>query len=133
MELQVRAVIAGLCFGLWPLFMNLSRLAGNVAAAVFSAGTLLVVLPLAVASDRSSLAEPLVHDRVCRHLLRNRNAVIQWHARKAPVKIVGSLFVLMILVQTIIPAVYQVARDGLTVTKAVGFVLAISSAVLLTR
>src|SRR3989344_923669 len=47
-ELQIRAVLAGVFFGMWPLLMNRSGLTGNISAAVFSLGTFIVVLPFAL-------------------------------------------------------------------------------------
>jgi len=47
---------------------------------------------------------------------------------------VSTLFVLMIVVQTAVPAVYQVIMNGgLSLTKGLGFALAAIAAVLLVK
>lgn len=47
-ELHVRAFLAGVFFGLWPLFMNRSGLTGNISAAVFTVGVFVIVSPFAL-------------------------------------------------------------------------------------
>ncbi len=44
---------------------------------------------------------------------------------------ISSLFVLMLVIQIVIQAIYQTAMGGITVTKGVGFLLAAVSATLL--
>lgn len=53
---------------------------------------------------------------------------------KATPQSVGTLFVLVILVQTAVPAIYQIIMDGgISATKGIAFVLAGVSAVLLVK
>ncbi len=46
-ELQFKAIVAGVFFGIWPLLMNKSGLSGNVSSAVFGLGVLMIVAPFA--------------------------------------------------------------------------------------
>ncbi len=50
---------------------------------------------------------------------------------KATPQNVSTLFILMLIVQVVAPAVYQVVVGGLTLAKGVGFVLAAIAALLL--
>ena len=49
-SLEIKSVIAGILFGIWPLFMNRSGLSGNLGTFVFAAVVLLCVFPFAVSS-----------------------------------------------------------------------------------
>ena len=50
-ELQAKAVLAGVFFGIWPLLINRSGLNGNIGSACFSAAALIGVLPFALYSS----------------------------------------------------------------------------------
>ena len=134
-DLQIKAMLAGLAFGIWPLVMNKSGLNGNVSSAAFTLVALAGVLPFALKSMGGSLAGAnwilvIIAGLIgaCGLLLFNGMLA------GATPKNVGTLFVAMIVVQTAIPALYQVGNDGhLSVQKAVGFVAAFVAAVLLTR
>jgi hypothetical protein len=47
-DLQIRAVLAGFFFGIWPLLLNRSRLSSDISSAVFTFFALITVLPLAL-------------------------------------------------------------------------------------
>ena len=50
---------------------------------------------------------------------------------EAPLKKIGLLIVIMVIVETVVPAAYQAFNNGVTVKQGIGFVLAGISAVLL--
>ncbi len=132
--LQIKALLAGLAFGIWPLLMNRSGLSGNLSSAVFTAIALTCVTPFAV-SNLSSLASTnwvmAISAGVIGALgLLSFNGMLA----KATPQNVSMLFVLMIVVQTALPAVYNIVMNGgMSVSKGLGFVLAIAAAILLTR
>lgn len=132
-ELQTKALLAGVCWGIWPLMMNRSGLHGNVSSAVFALVALLAVSPFAfrelggIAANVSwglSIAAGVIGGAG----LLFFNGML---AKAAPDK-VASLFVLTITMQIAIPALYQlVTGGGLTASKAVGFIAAAIAAFLL--
>ena len=133
-ELQIKALLAGLFFGVWPLLMNKSGLNGNVSSMAFSGLVFLLVVPFALRDhgDLSNVRWILVilAGAVGAAGIMSFNGMLS----KATPQTVGSLFVLMIVVQTAVPAAYQVIMNGgLSVTKSLGFVLAAVAGVLLTK
>ncbi len=133
-SLQVKALLSGVFFGLWPLFMNKSGLSGNLSAMTFSALVLLFVAPFAIGEigHQADIRWSLVV------IAASFGAVgivcFNTMLSKATPQSLGTLFVLMIVIQTAIPAIYQVIKDGgLTPMKGAGFVLAAVAAVLLTK
>lgn len=132
-ELHVKAVLAGLFFGIWPLLMNRSGLTGNISSAVFALGVLVIVSPFAVydfyTTELNTVWMFAVGACVFGGLgLLNFTGMLS----KATSQTVGSLFVIMLLVQMATPALYQVLQDGeLTVSKAIGLAAAVLAVFLL--
>lgn len=131
MELQIKALLAGVFFGIWPLLMNRSGLPGSVSSAVFSGVVFLFVVPFALKGGVATLDANWV--MAIGAGVVAAVGVLQFNGMlaKAIPQNVGTLFVLMIVVQVAIPAIYQVVMTGLTVTKAAGFLAAIVAAILL--
>lgn len=132
-ELHLRAVLAGVFFGIWPLLMNRSGLTGNVSSAVFALGALIVVSPFAF-YEFSSVTVSVVWTMVVGACIFGGLGLLSFNGMlsKATPETVGSLFVLMIVMQIATPALYQVINGGgLTVSKAIGFAAAILAAFLL--
>jgi uncharacterized membrane protein len=133
-NLRLSAVLAGVFFGVWPLLMNRSGLSGIMSSTVFTAIVLVCLSPFALSSvgqiSDANWTMAISAGVVGAFGLYFFNGMLT----TATPQQVGSLFVLMIVVQTAIPAMYQVVMTGeLTTTRAIGFVLAFVSAVLLTR
>ena len=133
MNLRVLALLSGFLFGVWPLLMNRSGVGGNISSVAFS-GTALIVVGLAAILGRESIPPnanwlSLVVAGVIGALgLLCFNGMLG----KATKEEVGTLFVLMIVVQVAIPATYSVIMNGgITTVKAIGFVLAIVAGILL--
>lgn len=134
-ELHVRAILAGILFGAWPLLMNKSGLSGNISSAVFAFGALAIVLPFGIyefqhVGKSLSIGWALV-TTAC---ILGGLGLLAFNGMlaKADPKTVGSLFVLTVVVQVATPALYQVFMDGgLTVRKTTGFMAAILAALLL--
>lgn len=132
-ELHLRAVLAGVFFGIWPLLMNRSGLTGNVSSAVFALGALIVVSPFAL-YEFSGATISVVWTMVVGACIFGGLGLLAFNGMlsKATPETVGSLFVVMIVVQVATPALYQVINGGgLTVSKAIGFAAAILAAFLL--
>lgn len=138
-ELQIRAVITGILFGAWPLLMSRSGLNGSMASAAVVTGSLIIVLPFAFwkldsISDSTSWTTDISWKLVVIASIISGLALLLFNEllSKATPKNVGSLYVLMIVVQMVTPAIYQVVNDGgLSLGKAIGFAAAIIAAILL--
>jgi hypothetical protein len=135
---QLRSVLAGVMFGIWPLLMNRSGLSGNVSSMVFAAIILLGASPFAVrefALDPQGPAHAIWSMAIASGIagtigLLLFNGVV---AKTTPQSI-GALFVVMLIAQIAVPAVYSaVMNGGVSTSKAVGFALAAISAFLLNR
>jgi hypothetical protein len=134
LSLEIKSIIAGILFGIWPLFMNRSGLSGNLGTFVFASVVLLCVFPFAAGTlpniGTAHWVWAIAAGIFGSMGLLAFNSVLS----KATPQNVGILIVLMIVVQTVVPAVYQVIMTGgLPFTKIAGFVLAAVAAVLLLK
>ena len=134
MSLEIKSVLAGILFGIWPLFMNRSGLSGNLATFIFAAIVLMCVFPFAASSLQNIATAHWIWVILAGIFgafgLLLFNSVLS----KATPQNVGVLIVLMIIVQTVVPAVYQaIMSGGLPFSKIVGFVLAAFASVLLLK
>jgi hypothetical protein len=133
-SLEIKSIIAGVLFGIWPLLMNRSGLSGNLSTFVFAAVVLLCVFPFS-AGNLSAIGNAKWIWAIGAGIfgafgLLSFNSVLS----KAAPQTVGIFVVLMIIVQTIVPAVYQtIMNGGLPFSKIIGFVLAAVAAVLLLK
>jgi VIT1/CCC1 family predicted Fe2+/Mn2+ transporter len=134
-ELQTKAILAGLFFGIWPLFMNRSGLSGNVSSVIFSAAVLIGVLPFALYS--SGLSIPTANWTMVTFAgIFGALGLISFNGMLANASLqnVGILFILTLVTQTTVAASYQVLMSGhLPIDKACGYVAAIAAAYLLLR
>jgi hypothetical protein len=136
MNLKMFAALAGVGFGIWPLFMNKSGLNGNLSSAAFSLVVFLCVLPCAVNGMGSGSFATANWTMIVIAGMFGAFGMLMFNGMivKATPQNLGALFVTMILVQTATPVLYQVVVDGrLSVSRAVGFAAAFVAAVLLTR
>lgn len=158
-NLYIKAILAGVCFGIWPLMMNRSGLNGNLSVFILNALTLICVFAFAVGSMKSSAAMNwdmiisagvivifglvFISDSIsgiaanwkiiiasavigsCGMLLFNGMLA------QAAENNVGFLIVTMTIMQTLIPAIYQVVMNGITAIKTAGFILAVVAMALL--
>ena len=137
-SLQIKAVLAGVFFGLWPLFMNKSGLNGLMSPMFFILITLSCVFPFGLrrmATNPEDLLQVGWTMVVLAGVFGAAGTIffndMLAHATQQSV---GTLFVLMIVVQVSIPAVYSVVMNGeITFSKAAGFVLAVGASILLVR
>lgn len=130
---QVKAILAGLFFGLWPLFMNRSGLAGTVSSFTFAFIAMVVVMPFALHTTGFAIPAANWLMVACGGIF-GALGLLSFSGMLAdvPPEKVGSFFVAMIIVQIMIPATYQVIMtQELPLAKAAGFALAIIAAFLL--
>lgn len=137
-NLFIKAAVAGVFFGLWPLFMNRSGLSGNVSPMIFNLVVLICVTPFAIRGLIGG-TENFAQVSWTMAIFAGITGAIGVMAfngmlAQATPQSVGSLFVVMIVVQTVISAIYNAVMSGeVTLTKAAGFVFAGIAGILLTR
>ncbi len=135
-EVQVRAILAGLFFGIWPIVMSWTGLKGNASAAAFSGITFLIVIPLAL--QGTSFAD-LAQANWKFALLAGLTGALGVIAFNGGLAItnkytVSTFFITMIAVQIMVPAVYKVfATRFVTPEQLIGFTLAMSATYLLNK
>ncbi len=124
-DLHIKSMFAGICFGIWPLLINRSGLPGGVAPVYFGAITVLMMLPFALHSGGVKIPEA-VWSLVWIAALVGAMGMIcfQKVLAEATRQDIGVLFILMIVTQTAVPALYQVYQTGLSTDKAIGFAAA---------
>jgi len=133
-SLEIKSVAAGILFGIWPLLMNRSGLSGNLGTFVFAAAVLLCVFPFAVSSLQSIGTANWIWAVAAGILGAIGLIAFNTVLSKTTPQTVGTFFVLMIVVQTVVPAIYQaIMNGGLPFSKIVGFVFAAVAAVLLLK
>lgn len=131
-DLQMKAVLAGVLFGFWPLFMNRSGLGGNVGALAFTLIAGICIMPFAIWSASNSFPSANWTLVVLAGIFGGFGLLVfNSLLTKATPKEVGALFVLMLVTQITAPAVYYVILNGLTVSKSLGFIAVIIATFLL--
>lgn len=131
-NLAIKMAAAGVLFGIWPLLMSRSGLTGTTSTAVFATIVLVFVMPVAFISGFNTTGANwrfAVAAACCGAIgLILFNAALA----EATQESLGKLFVIMIIVQTALPAAYHVVMNhGMTFKTGVGFAAAILAAILL--
>ena len=128
----MKAVLSGIMFGCWPLLISKSGLSGSSVALFGGAVTLLFVAPFALANGVN-----LVGSRWWILIITGSMSGIGCLAfndmmvRAKPTS-AATLFIIMLVVQIMMPAIYHVATSQqLSIKTVVGFVAAIVACVLL--
>lgn len=134
--MRVLAIVAGLCFGIYPLFLNKSGLTGNISSAVFCVAVLIGVLPFAAKSALGGASLiPSSWLMIVGAGVFGALGLLAFNGMLAgvPQAIVGSFFLTMIMVQITVPALYQIVVTGeLPLAKVLGLIAAALAAYLLT-
>lgn len=129
-----KVLVSGVLFGAWPILMNRSGLSGNSSACVFMGLCALIVVPITLAAGITFKNANLWYAVAA--ALAGSFGVIAFNdaLAEATPQSVGTLFIVMIIVQTAIPAIYHVVMNGeITLRTAAGFGTAMITAVLLTK
>jgi hypothetical protein len=130
----IRAVMAGLFFTAWPIFMNRSGLTGNISSAIFAFGCCLVCLPFAALEYHNSSGVSVSRLMIVGACVFGGAGALAFNAMlaKASPQQISALIVLTLVVQTVSLAAYQaVVNGGITLSKIIGFAAAIVAAFLL--
>ncbi len=133
--LQVQAVIAGVCFAIWPLLMNRSGLNSNVASFSYMFMVVAIIFmynifrwaPINMTSSQFAIVFVSGACGAVGTLFFNSML-----ATASPQK-VGSLILLMLLAQAIIPVVYSLMFAKFSATQALGIILAVVAIILLSK
>jgi len=126
-DLQIKAVIAGIGFGIWPLLMSRSGLNGNVMAAVYGVVCLVLIIPFAMRQGMN--VEQVLNANwwvIVPAGVIGTIGLLSFNGglAKANAQELGTFFVLMVVVQIVVPAIYHVVQNGVSVYKMVGFTFA---------
>ena len=134
-DLQIKAVIVGLSFAIWPLVMNKSGLNGYVAAAFYTLVGLLVMIPFAVSNLSGPTTQAGWVFAVVAALIGAAGVITMNNMlSKATPQNIGSLLITLFIVQLAVPAIYQIIKGGqMNVSRGIGLVAAFAAAVLLNR
>ena len=132
MNVDLKMMLAGALFGAWPLVMSKSGLPGVTSTVILSFVILLFVLPVGLYSGLyvkdSKWWFAIAAGILGAFGLLLFNAGL---AESRPEN-VGRLFVVMIVIQTAIPAIYHaIANGGLDARTTCGFIAAAIAAFLL--
>jgi drug/metabolite transporter (DMT)-like permease len=133
-NLQVKAMLAGLFFGIWPLLMNRSNLNGGMSSMAFSGLVFLFIAPFALKNigDLSQVKWGMVILAGVAGAIGvlNFNGMLA----KANMNNVGTLFITMIAVQIALPAIVQIVADRkVALYKGLGVGCAILAAYFLNK
>lgn len=133
-KMQCRAILAGLLFGIYPLFLSKSRISGNVMGATFSLVVCLTILPFAL-GEMKELAMTNWRMLIGAGIVSAMGLMCMTSYLALPdQRQIGLLIILMIITQATVTAVYQVYMDkGISLTRILGFISAAVAIVLLNK
>lgn len=125
----LKALFAGLFFGAWPLLMNRSGLSGNNATFVFALFTFLVIAPLTIKDVDQNIFNFWAISATIAAAIGLR--IFTSGLDKISKEEVSNFFVLTLVTQVCVSAIYQITLNGMTPSRALGFLAAIIAAILL--
>jgi drug/metabolite transporter (DMT)-like permease len=133
-HLQLKAALAGICFGIYPILLNRSGLSGYASATAFTFIVFLTVAPFSL-FGRSEYTG-------AHWLMMAGSGVVSGIGMIFLTKIlsgttpqqVPALVVMMTIVQIVVTALYQVlASKTLSPSKGIGFALAVGAVIFLSK
>lgn len=138
-KLQIKMALAGICFGIYPLLLNRSKISGNLSSVTFTLVVCTLVslyvgkeLRTLFTMDWSAVRWPFIVGAGA--LSAVGMLLLTGVLAEASKDRVGLLIVVMLVVNTAVAAGYQVAMDrGLSLARCAGFALAIAAIVLLNK
>jgi len=133
-ELTVKAIVAGIFFGMWPLVMNRSHLNGSFSTLVMSGVVFLATSPFAF-SNSGNLQNANWYFAIGAGALAAIGIMsFNGMLAGAPVKDVGTLIAVSIIAQMALVAVYHaIVNHGISPMKISGLVLAAIAAVMINK
>lgn len=132
---QMKAVLAGIGFGIWPILLSRSNLTGNLMSTVYCAMVLTIVATFtAYRTGLSGLAQANWTFVVLGAIV-GAAALLTFNdgLSETSTQTVSTFIVLTTLAQVAVPALYQVTQVGITPSKLAGFALAGVAAYLLSK
>ena len=134
----VLSIMAGICFAVWPQFMNMSHLTGFVSALAFGLGTTLIVVPFAARAIMMETAPfaGVIWLMVVLAAVSGGMGLVSFNSMLAKVSLkdLGTYFGIMTVVQLSTAALIQcIAAGRVDGIKLAGFVAAGLAGYLLTR
>lgn len=131
---QIRAVLAGVFFGLYPLLLNRSNLPGNLTGMMFSFFVAVFILPFALGeAPKLATANWLMLISAGAISAIAMMCMTNFLTNNTEEKI-GLLIILMIVTQATVTAIFQIIMDkGVSATRLSGFALAIMAVYLLNK
>jgi len=129
-----RSVMAGVCFAIWPLFMNKSGVSGYMAAFLLAIILLVIVTPLTLANPEIVTGSQWVYVVTAGVIGAIGTLIYTGVLSRATPQNIGTLVVLQLIAQAAIPALFQIIQGGgMSKTKMAGFVCAGFATFLLTK
>ncbi len=129
------ALLAGIFFGTWPMFMNRSGLNAYNASLTFTAVTLVAVSPLAIwfRGQQTGVINWVV--AISAGLIGAIGVLVYNHIlSKASKDDIGNIIAAQVLMQVVTGAVCQaIVSSSMNPTKIIGFALAAVSVVLISK
>jgi drug/metabolite transporter (DMT)-like permease len=114
-DIYAYAIVSGILFGFWPLLMNRSGLDGFASAALFTAVAFLVVAPVALWSGQVQQISftPLLFFALAAGVCGGLGVLVfNTGLAKVTTQEVGMLFIIMLMFQLAVPAVYHMIQTG---------------------
>ncbi len=126
-DLLTYSAISGVLFGLWPLFMQRSGIKNvDVSTVVMEMIVLAVLLPFGLRNvstfDWTQMS--WVYTILASVSAAFGVLIFNTGLSKSSDVTLSTYFVVMIVIQTSVPAVYEVFKNGMSVSKFIGFMLA---------
>jgi quinol-cytochrome oxidoreductase complex cytochrome b subunit len=134
-ELLWKAVLAGMLFGIWPLLIKASGLNAGTVTVLGSGLMILFVMPFALANG-ISLGESKWWWLIFVMSSMTAVACLTFNGIMAEAKpsSAGLLFIIMLVMQTVAPAVYHsIVNQHLSIRTLAGFITAITACILLSK
>ncbi|MBU6370898.1 MAG: hypothetical protein KGH93_00020 [Patescibacteria group bacterium] len=129
-----KTVLTGILWGIWPLMMTKSGLKGIPSTFIFTGVMFAVALPLFVFGNmKNAFAGTNLTLAIAAGILGIVGTLLfNEMLADAPGNKVTLLIVLMIITETVVPAVYYAYNNGFPLKRMIGFALAGLSAAFLT-
>ncbi len=125
---------AGVLFGIWPLVMRESGLGGMASTAVFIAMSAAVIMPAALFTGVTlqGVMSAKWHYALVAAVLASVGLVLMNHSlANAEPQRFATLFVIMIMMQLVVPSLYQAYVAGVVTVKMAAGVAAAALAIFL--
>lgn len=126
-------VAAGALFSVWPIIMSKSGLSGMASTAAFIVMSMIIIVPAALSNGVTlqSLADAKVRYVLVAAIIASGGLILMNRSLgAADPKQIGSLLLVMILAQVVVPSLYQI-WVGAVNAKLVGGILAAVVAIFL--